>query len=251
MSESKIKNENIFIVSGWMVNELKLSGNSLMVFAIIFGFSQDGESYFTGSRKYLCDFTGASKPTIDKALNELIEKNYIYKYSEKRNDIIYNKYQVNLEILNFTTSKETLPPCKETLPNNIEDNIDNKEISIINNTKEKEIDPRVQRIFVWWNVNNIIKHSKLNETRIKAIKNKLKDYNVSEIEKAISNYATVLHDNSYYWNYTWSLEDFLNRKNGFTTFLDEGSNWANYQKQKGEISRETAYPEFDDVGYIR
>lgn len=123
--------------------------------------------------------------------------------------------------------------------------------SIINNTKEKEIEPSVQRIFEWWNVKNIIKHSKLNDVRIKAIKNRLKEYKVEEIENAISNYATVLHDNSYYWNYTWSLEDFLNRKNGFTTFLNEGSNWVNYQKQKGEISRETAYPEFDDVGYIR
>lgn len=136
---SKVKNENSFIVHGWMLNELKLSGNSLMVYAIIFGFSQDGESYFTGSRKYLCDFIGATKPTIDKAINELIERNYIFKYSEKRNDIVYNKYQANLNILNFSSGKENLPPCKETLPNN---KVDNKEYNINNNNTDnkKEIE---------------------------------------------------------------------------------------------------------------
>lgn len=248
MSESKIKNENVFHVSGWMVNELKLSGNSLMVFAIIFGFSQDGESYFTGSRKYLCDFTGASKPTIDKALNELIEKKYIYKYSEKRNDVIYNKYQVNLEILNFTTSKETLPPCKETLPNNIEDNID-KEISIINNTKEMEI-------FEHWNKKNIIIHRDFDKLE-KKIKEALKEHDLETIKSAIDHYSEVINNQEYFYKYKWTLEQFLSRGKGLVEFTDKGSKWLNYLDFKNknnknkEISRETAYPEFDDVGYIR
>lgn len=46
---SKIKGENYFQVSGWMVNNLKLQGNELMLFAIIYGFSQEENSRFTGS----------------------------------------------------------------------------------------------------------------------------------------------------------------------------------------------------------
>ena len=116
------------------------------------------------------------------------------------------------------------------------------------NIKEKK-DDRIERIFNYWNTKGIINHTKLNETRIKAIEKKLKDYSIDEIEKAIDHYALVLKDKNSFWNYTWSLEDFLNRKNGFTTFLDDGSNWVSYQSKSknpyssGDIPRETAYPD--------
>ena len=124
---SKILDDNYFQVTGWMLNRLKLKGIALNVYAIIYGFSQDGESSFNGSRQYLCDFTGATKPTIDKALSELREMNLIIKTSKRINEVIHNEYKANLEALKgFTTCKETLPPdknslqggSKETLPNN-------------------------------------------------------------------------------------------------------------------------------------
>lgn len=124
---SKILDDNYFQVTGWMLNRLKLKGIALNVYAIIYGFSQDGESSFNGSRQYLCDFTGATRPTIDKALSELREMNLIIKTSRRINDVIHNEYKANLEALKgFTTCKETLPPdknslqggSKETLPNN-------------------------------------------------------------------------------------------------------------------------------------
>ena len=124
---SKILDDNYFQVSGWMLNRLKLKGIALNVYAIIYGFSQDGESSFNGSRQYLCDFTGATKPTIDRALSELREMNLLIKTSKRINDVIHNEYRANLEALKgFTTGKETLPPdknslqggSKETLPNN-------------------------------------------------------------------------------------------------------------------------------------
>ena len=138
---SSIKDENFFQISGFMINRLNLKGISLMVYAIIYGFSQDGQSEFTGSRKFLCDFTGTTKPTIDKALNELCENNLIIKFSEVKNGVVFNRYKVNLD---FTTSKETLPPSKETLsgggketlPNN-KDNIININNNIKENKKEK------------------------------------------------------------------------------------------------------------------
>lgn len=233
----------------WFPKEIwlddRLTALDKIILMEIDSLDSDDEGCFA-SNEYLAKFCQCSERKITESISKLIELNYIYLES------FNGRIRVLRSVLSNgakQTSKNYEAETQKILPIKIDDNtnIDNKE-SIINNTKEKE---NILRIFTWWNVKNIIKHSKLNDARIKAIKNKLKDYNVSEIEKAISNYATVLHDNSYYWNYTWSLEDFLNRKNGFTTFLDEGSNWVNYQKQKGEISRETAYPEFDDVGYIR
>ena len=234
----KVKDENFYQISGWMINKLNLKGIPLMVYAIIFGFSQDGESEFSGSRKYLCDFTGTTKPTIDKALNELIESNFIIKISETKNSIVFNKYKVNLDMLNFTTDKETLlggdketllGGGKETLPNN--NNINNNNINN-NNIKENNINNIIEEIFDFWNSKNIIKHSKFTDARKKAIAKVLKEYSIEDIKLAIEHYSIILKDKNYFFNYTWSLEDFLNRKTGFTTFLNDGSNWVNYNKPK-------------------
>ena len=153
---SKVLDNNYFQITGWMLNRLKLKGTALNVYAIIYGFSQDGESSFNGSRQYLCDFTGATKPTIDKALAELQAMDLIIKTSKKINDVIHNEYKANLEALrDFTTSKETLPPSKETLQggsketlphnkdiNNKEDNKSIKEEEKVK--KEKSLDEVIE-----------------------------------------------------------------------------------------------------------
>ena len=55
-----IKNGNFIIIQGWMITELHLSGNELLIYAAIFGFSQDGKSNFEGSRQYLAEWCNAS-----------------------------------------------------------------------------------------------------------------------------------------------------------------------------------------------
>ena len=49
----KVREDNYFAVQGWMVTELKLKGNALMLYAIIYGFSQTTNTAFTGSVDYL------------------------------------------------------------------------------------------------------------------------------------------------------------------------------------------------------
>lgn len=122
---SKIKDENYYQISGWMLNRLGLKGVELQVFAIIYGFSQDGESKFTGSINYLCDWTGVSRPTIIKALKELTDKEFLIKETEVVTGVTFNHYRANIPyVTNFTGSKETLlGGSKETLHyNNTTDN---------------------------------------------------------------------------------------------------------------------------------
>ena len=59
-----VKNYNFYTVFSWMTTVLKLSGNELAVFAIIYSFSQDGKSEFKGSLNYLRKFTNTSKQTV-------------------------------------------------------------------------------------------------------------------------------------------------------------------------------------------
>lgn len=138
-----MNDENYYQISGWMINKLKLKGIELNVYAIIYGFSQDGESEFKGSLQYLCDFTGGtSKPTIIKALKELTEKGFIIRREEIINKVKFNRYRANLPLLkNFNGGgKEILMGgSKETLPNNeiLDNNIDNDIIYIVEYLNDK------------------------------------------------------------------------------------------------------------------
>jgi len=89
-----IKNDNYMNIQGWMVNELELKGNELMVYAIIYGFTQDEKSWFTGSATYLSNWTSTSKNTIYTALKKLTEKGYIIKENvQTDNNMTLVKYK--------------------------------------------------------------------------------------------------------------------------------------------------------------
>lgn len=139
MAESRIKDENYYQIQGFMINRLGLKGISLSVYAIIYGFTQDGETEFKGSLQYLCDFCGGvSKPTIIKALKELVESGYLLRREEIINGVQFNRYKVNLPLLKnlYGGSKETLSEAvkdfksgsEETLPNNKSYNKSNTDI---------------------------------------------------------------------------------------------------------------------------
>ena len=115
-----MKDENYIVVQGWMRKELGLKGYELLAYALIFGFCQDGESTFRGSLSYVAEWLGCSKPTAISTLKNLVSKGLIERIEEPINGILFVRYRV------LTTSKETLPPSKETLPNKIYDNIVNK-----------------------------------------------------------------------------------------------------------------------------
>lgn len=74
-----IKNENYIQISGWMINELKLKGTELLIYALIYGFSQDGKSAFSGSISYIMEWTNSSNRTVISALQSLCEKKLIQK----------------------------------------------------------------------------------------------------------------------------------------------------------------------------
>ena len=136
MGESRIRDENYYQVSGWMINKLGLKGINLEIYAIIYGFTQDGETEFSGSVQYLCEFTNTSRPTVIKSLKTLVDAGYIIKHEEIINGIRCNKYKADLGVVKklYWGSKETLlGGSKETLPNN---NIPNNNISNNNNIKD-------------------------------------------------------------------------------------------------------------------
>ena len=72
-----LKNDNYVLIHGWMVNKLGLSGNDLLIYAVIFGFSQDGDGCFSGKRQYLADWCGSSERAVSRNLKNLLDKGLI------------------------------------------------------------------------------------------------------------------------------------------------------------------------------
>lgn len=122
-----MRNENFYVVQGWMMSELGLSGNELICYAVIFGATQGGQTLFKESRMYLSEWMNATLPTVDKCLKSLVDKKYLVKHSEVINGVRFNMYRA--VSFDFITPKESLGGgSKESLghTNNTENNISNE-----------------------------------------------------------------------------------------------------------------------------
>ena len=75
----EVTNKNYVTILGWMVTDLHLKGNELLIYAVIHGFCQDGDSEFTGSVAYLQAWTGLSYQGTANVLKSLVEKGLLAK----------------------------------------------------------------------------------------------------------------------------------------------------------------------------
>ena len=116
-----MKRENYITIQGWMILDLKLKGNDLIIFALIYGFSQDGESSFNGSFDYIAKSTNLTRRSCINVIEKLIKKKLVKKIQKKNG----NSYQV---VKNFHHASEKISPVasEKISPNtNIDNNINN------------------------------------------------------------------------------------------------------------------------------
>ena len=142
--KAMVRNDNFITIQGWMLNELGLKGNALLVYALIYGFSQTEDCEFTGSASYLAEWCGCSRQTIANTLNKLVKSELLIKKEEFKNNIKFCSYSVNLTgCQNFLqggvkkfdrgVSKFFTGGCQNFLHNNID--INNKKDNIEDNKK--------------------------------------------------------------------------------------------------------------------
>lgn len=127
MSNS-IKDGSYINIQSFMVTELELKGNELLVYAIIYGFSQTNGTYFSGSTQYLADWTNSTRQGIMKNLKSLIDKGLIEKVGENQQ---VNYYKALRPVNKVNQSTELTR--KQSLHNNIDNILDNN----INKTTTK------------------------------------------------------------------------------------------------------------------
>lgn len=131
MRESKVNPEQYILLQGWMISELKLKGNELIIYACIYGFSQAENQVFNGSLQYLADWTNSTKQGVIRCLKSLVEKGLVVKTEKLLNGVKFCEYRATKFNAVFNKvdqgiQQSSIPPIKQSLPNNIPtDNLSN------------------------------------------------------------------------------------------------------------------------------
>ena len=213
-----------FIIHSWMLNELNLKGNDLLLYALIYTISQDGKSYCRQSRIQMGKILNITPPTVDKSLNYLIDRGLIEKFSDEVSGMMYNYFRCFTGgSKNFTGYKETLPGDKEILPtynsynklnkinnttiktSNIVDKQDNKEIiednriinkgniegflgSISTTKQQKDLD-RVDKFLTQYKELSLPEVRVINDSRKKAILHILNTFTEEQVLTVLKNFS--------------------------------------------------------------
>ena len=125
MAGSKVKRENYITVQGFMLTDLKLKGNELLIYACIYGFSQTENQVFNGGLQYLADWVNSTKQSVIKCLKSLEEKGYIIKREKYINGVKSCEYYTTelntlLNKVEYPIKQSLTGGIKQSLTNNIE-----------------------------------------------------------------------------------------------------------------------------------
>lgn len=114
-----MEKKGFYTVQSWML-DMPLSLVETVIYAVIYGFSQDGATRYQGSLAYLAGMAKCSKDTARRALQKLVADGLIEKIEKEINGVTFNDYRCNLQA---PLAKCEYPPCKMQPHNNIDNNI--------------------------------------------------------------------------------------------------------------------------------
>ena len=93
-----MKENNYITIPGFLRTRLDLKGSELIITALIYGYSQDGNSWFMGKAGYIAEWAGITDKKVLRSLKSLTEKGIL----EKKEVFVNNKakrcyYRFNFE----------------------------------------------------------------------------------------------------------------------------------------------------------
>ena len=123
----KLKDDSNIQIYGWMATKLKLKGNELLIYAVIYSFSRNdnGNGVFNASTAYLCEWTNSSRRNVIDCLSKLLDKKLIMKVEDNTQKKKPNSYKINETIFHKTCEessqalmKKVHKTCEESSHNN-------------------------------------------------------------------------------------------------------------------------------------
>ena len=202
---NEVTDKNYIVIQSFMVSELGLKGNELLIYAIIFGFSQTTGQAFHGSLTYLESWTNSTRHTVISSLKSLVEKGLIEKEEQTINGVKYCSYRAKnsndkaqevVQKLHEGSAKiaqEVVQKLHEgsakIAPNNILYNIvDNIVDNNIVENAEKHDMKVITEIVDYLNEKAHKKYRSNNKTTIRHINARLKEgYTLSDFKQVIDN----------------------------------------------------------------
>ena len=130
-------------IPDWM-HDLDLDVYETIILATIFGFSQDGDSRFSGSQNYLARKAKCSRRKVVNCLENLLSKGFIQKFDVNVRGIHLCEYTFKASAFDAQGVHQVHRGCECGAHNNIDDNIDINTLSIKKNTKFQK--PSIEEI---------------------------------------------------------------------------------------------------------
>lgn len=121
---SVFRRENYIQIPGFAVVDLKLSGNELICFSLIYGFSQDKETEFTGSLSYVSSALNVTRANAKAILDRLLAKGWIIKKEVMESGVKLCRYSINNGVIETITGAilNQEKGVIETITHNTKDN---------------------------------------------------------------------------------------------------------------------------------
>ena len=232
----------VFTIQEWMMTELKLSGNELLVYALIFQVSQDGESEYASGLKYISEKLNITVNTVHSTLTKLLEKGLV----DKREIIVKKGKMCNYKaVLTLEQSEEVKANVEKKIKKDRETKIE--KLNNGNNTILEKVLSQLEpftieihnRIWDW--ADSINNYNELEYVTKKII---LSQNALLSQLGALSkeNNATILQ----------SINNAIDKPEWGKIYIAKKSNFNNNYKAKEPNSRnKQEQEEFDDMRFVR
>ena len=236
-----IRSSNYITILSPMITVLRLKGNELLIFALIHGFSQDGQSSFKGSLQYLIEWTGLDKTTIIRLLKHLIEKRFIKKIEYEENKIKRCEYVSNYwEILEDSTRLQNATTPRLQNATEYNNNNNNNNNNAVSETALIEINDKEGK-----NRKTLFRNSdiyKLVKTDINGV---ITDYSGFEKKFTGMNFESI--DLIYYFHavYDWSDQKDVKRTNN--GWLATVRNFIRADVERGKVHYKSSSAQNENI----
>lgn len=211
-----MKQSDYILIQAPMVTDLGLSGNRLIIYALIHGYCKDGEHEFSGSLNYICEWTNLTRNTVIATLKSLVDDKLLNKREYTANNVKFCAYSLGsakIAPVVQTTINFDQGGSAKIAPNNTTNN----------NTKEEKeykekVDEFVDRIYAMYPSTCPVRHTRLGKSHAdkKKIKNLLKQYSREEIEKVVKQEVSEKYGKSMMQNFPTFLNHFPDPNDMFT-----------------------------------
>lgn len=202
--ENLVRSDNHVTIDGWMINELELSGSELIVYGLIWGFSQAENQWCTASQAYIARWANISTRGLRKILDKLEEKGLLIKEtttckkgleskyrairpSAEDQESDRNKVPIRPEQSSYLDGNKVPIRWEQSSYNNIEDNIDNNIADIKENIKRNSEPDEFEELW------KLYPRKEGKKDAYKAYKKAIKEGTTNEqIRQGIENYKAWL-----------------------------------------------------------